>query len=192
MLYLSSIAISVFLCMLSPSTLFSAVGHSIDHPISLSSRRVAASRAIETKRSDALFQDTFAEHFAGAEIMDWMKNLTRDGTVRSGKIPVRTRYFDDFCLDCVAKGFKQYVCLGCGMDSRCFRLPFQRSARFYEVDCAPILQYKARVVEAKGFTPICCRHTVEADFCSDEEWVRKLEYWNPSEISAWLLEGLVM
>lgn len=124
--------------------------------------------------------------------MDWMRNLTCDGTVRTGKIAVRTRYFDDFCLDCVAKEFHQYVCLGCGMDSRCFRLPFQRSARFYEVDCASVLQYKAEIVEAKGFTPICCRHAVEVDFSIDEEWVSKLIQWNPLEKSAWLLEGLVM
>jgi len=105
----------------------------IDHPISLSSRRVAASRALESKRIDALFKDPHAEHFAGEEVMEWINRIYKNTTSRAGKIVVRTKFFDDFCMDPEYSHIRQFVCLGCGMDSRCFRLQFRSDDHFYEV-----------------------------------------------------------
>ena len=171
---------------------FNRATKSIDHPICLSSRRVAASRAIETTRHDALFTDHFAEHFAGSDIMTWIRSSTINGTVRSGKISVRTKYFDDYCLDCSSDGIDQFVCVGCGMDSRSFRLPFTPSTTFYEVDCEPVLQYKESVIKKRGFIPRCNRKILSIDLSAAEEWTCKLSHFDIDRKSAWMLEGLVM
>jgi len=171
---------------------FNRATKSIDHPICLSSRRVAASRAIETTRQDALFSDPFAEHFAGSDIMAWIHSSSCNGTVRSGKISVRTKYFDDFCLDCSSEGVDQFVCVGCGMDSRSFRLPLIPSTSFYEVDCEPVLQYKENIIKKHGFVPRCHRRIQSVDLSCTADWTAKLSHFDIERKSAWMLEGVVM
>jgi mRNA-degrading endonuclease toxin of MazEF toxin-antitoxin module len=61
----------------------------LDSAVSYSARSIAAARAVETARSDALFRDPFAAAFAGRALK------AASARTSDGRIAVRTRYFDD-------------------------------------------------------------------------------------------------
>jgi len=52
-----------------------------------------------------------------------------------GEIVARTRYIDDYVLQCLADGIKQMVILGAGYDSRAYRFDeMRRGIKVFEVD----------------------------------------------------------
>lgn len=54
----------------------------------------------------------------------------------------RTRFIDDLIENSAADGFKQYVILGAGYDSRAHRLNFPQELKIFEVDQAEVQQRK--------------------------------------------------
>lgn len=70
-------------------------------PVAATARWVAAERARESARPDALFTDPFAEALAGkpgTALAEWMRG---DSELDSPTLPVRTRFFDDAVLAAV-------------------------------------------------------------------------------------------
>ena len=61
----------------------------LDSAVSYSARSIAAARAVETARGDALFRDPFAAAFAGRALK------AASARTSDGRIAVRTRFFDD-------------------------------------------------------------------------------------------------
>ncbi|CAM9456715.1 unnamed protein product [Choristocarpus tenellus] len=87
-----------------------------DNVVSFSSLLIAASRAMETRRPDRLFDDPFAEILAGEEALGIYEERERekdqdgDNGGRSRRIAIRTRFFDDFYEDCsLSKGISQVL-----------------------------------------------------------------------------------
>jgi len=121
--------------------------------ISDTARWVAAYRAIESKRPDALFHDPFAARLAGArgaEIADKMqKTMGRMGW----PIVVRTKAIDDLVMAAVAEGADRVLNLAAGLDSRPYRLPLPPSLSWIEADLSGILDEKERMLRAE--TPRC-------------------------------------
>jgi len=118
---------------------------------------VAAARAIETGRSDALAADPYAEHFvrAAAACESWPVHPEQvpDGEDdplwgRLGRyFGLRTRVFDDHVLRRARAGIRQVVLLGAGLDTRALRLAWPAGCTVFEVDRQEVLAFKQTVLD---------------------------------------------
>lgn len=158
--------------------------------VSFTAKVMAAVRAIETRRPDALFHDSFAEPLAGVETIQAaiprVENYEQQG---APYISVRTRFFDDFLIN-GSHTVRQVVLLGAGLDTRAFRLNWEAGTHLYEIDCSAVLRYKDSILA--GIQPNCTRHSIDADL-TKSHWSQLLleQGYQPSEPSIWLLEGLL-
>lgn len=161
--------------------------------IGLTARAVAAARARESRRPDALFVDPMAARFAGEEGKDLLgHNLS--GLSRRVAIPfveIRTRYFDDWLTGAVGGDIRQLVILAAGFDARAWRLPLPSDLVVYEIDRADVLELKERL--ARGADCPLERRAVGADLLRDD-WPAALRAagFDPSRPSAWIAEGLLL
>ena len=158
--------------------------------VSFTARVMAAVRALETQRPDALFIDSLAEQLAGADaIQSALPDV--EEYARQGRpfIAVRTRFFDDFLMSC-SHDIRQVVLLGAGLDARAFRLNWQAGTHVYEIDHSDVLHYKESVLA--GIDSHCVRHSICADL-RESDWSQLLlqQGYQASEPSIWLLEGLL-
>jgi methyltransferase (TIGR00027 family) len=155
--------------------------------VPFSARLVAAMRARETAREDALFQDPFADQLAGPEAY---KLLDQKFTPQDiAYLAVRTRYFDDF-IQSAAPEAHQLVIVGAGMDTRAFRLPLPEQTIVYELDQSAVLAYKNSILE--DYAPQYQRHTIAADVTQPWKTLLIEAGFDPDLPSIWLLEGLLM
>jgi methyltransferase (TIGR00027 family) len=154
--------------------------------VGLTSRWMAASRARESERPDALFDDPFAARLAGEPGVTWLSHVEAS----SGPLafpPIRTRFFDDLIA---AEPTAQVVLLGAGMDARAQRLSWAPGVVLYEVDQPAVLDLKARVLAE---TPARCeRRVVACDLREAWEPALLAAGFAPQRPSLWVLEGLLM
>ena len=91
------------------------------HAVAATGLLVAAMRAEENLRDDALFRDPFAERLAGED----GRRLLAESVAATGQpaapIVVRTKLYDESLL---GGGHAQAVILAAGMDARSYRLPW--------------------------------------------------------------------
>jgi len=155
---------------------------------------VAALRAAETERPERLFADLFAAAFVRAAGPSDHPTVDagrrRRGASLAAWVAVRTRFLDDLVLDACARGCRQVVILGAGLDARAFRLAWPDKIRVFEIDLPEVLEFKERVVRAEGWRASCERVTVPVDL--SENWSRPLgeQGFEAGEV-AWLAEGLL-
>lgn len=95
----------------------------------------AAHQLLETPR---VFEDPLALRIFGARGVAWLgRNLDtyRTGGARAMRafLVMRSRYAEDQLALAVARGVRQYVVLGAGLDTFAYRNPY-RGLRVYEVD----------------------------------------------------------
>ncbi|CAB1111767.1 unnamed protein product [Ectocarpus sp. CCAP 1310/34] len=141
--------------------------------VAYSSRMIAASRALESRRRDRLFDDPYAELLAGPDAMQTAEDREKakaheessappldptaaaTAAVASNGVPrdvqrrlaIRTRFCDDFFEDCAGpRGIKQIVSLGAGMDTRGLRLRASGDTKVFEVDQALVLRVKSALL----------------------------------------------
>ncbi|MQY26224.1 SAM-dependent methyltransferase [Nocardia aurantia] len=163
---------------------------------------VAAGRAFASREPDPLASDPFAETFvraAGPEWEDLLDGLVADhpltdpgfGTGFQLYLAARTRYFDAFCDAAIESGIRQVVILAAGLDARAYRLSWPDDAVVYELDRAPVLDFKAKALAAAGGMSRARRREVAVDL--REDWPRALRDggFDPSRPTAWLAEGLL-
>lgn len=158
--------------------------------VSFTAKVMAAGRAIETQRPDALFTDPLAAQLAGEEAIKAAIPLLEDYEKQGRPFAaVRTRFFDDFLNNC-SQNIRQIVLLGSGMDTRAFRLNWQPGTHVYEIDRPDVLLYKELVLN--GVIPNCIRHSIGADL-KESLWLKLLieKGYQPSEPTIWLLEGFL-
>jgi len=161
-------------------------------PVLYSCLQMAAVRAMEGDFDNPLFEDSLARSLAGAKANEEAKEraLRHKGKV-SRKISVRTRFFDDF----MKKQIEQVVVLGCGMDTRYFRLNLTSEAnlKWFEIDLPVVIHARSRLLglyqpgKHERRIPIC------ADL-ADADWGSLLaaQGFNPEQPTTWVLEGLLM
>ncbi|MEU1330619.1 class I SAM-dependent methyltransferase [Streptomyces sp. NPDC005865] len=164
---------------------------------------VAAARAIETHRPDALARDVYAEHFvlAAPASAGWPVRMQQvaDGDANPlwGRFAryfgLRTRVLDDFLLRAVhTEGIRQVVLLGAGLDARAFRLDWPSECVIFEIDREGVLKFKQEVLDGlSAAAPRAERVPVPVDLRAD--WVAALADagFDPAAPSAWLAEGLL-
>ncbi|MDH6247482.1 class I SAM-dependent methyltransferase [Mycobacterium sp. OTB74] len=169
---------------------------------------VAAARAGETERDDALIRDPYAKILiAGAGTGVWETILDGDFSDRVASADpevaavlehmgnyqaVRTHFFDAFFADASAAGIRQVVILASGLDSRAYRLDWPAGTAVFEIDQPKVLEYKSQTLQEHGVTPQAELKQLPVDLRHD--WPKALREagFDPSAPTAWLAEGLLM
>jgi methyltransferase (TIGR00027 family) len=114
---------------------------------------MAVYRAAESTRPHALFDDPYAERFAGDRgraIAAVVPRLARNGW----SWVARTKLIDDFVAEAVKGGCDRVVNLATGFDTRPYRLDIPAEMEWIEADLPEIINEKQRLLA--GETP-CCR-----------------------------------
>jgi len=173
--------------------------------VGLTALAVAAGRAVETERPDALISDPYASRLVAAAQPPESFPISADGldlegmedvekelwTSMSGYMALRSRVFDDFFLQAAADGVTQAVILASGLDTRPYRLSWPAGTVCYELDQPAVLDFKFRTLDEGGATPACTHRAVPIDLRDD--WGAALEAagFDVERPTAWLAEGLL-
>lgn len=169
--------------------------------IGITALAVAAARAVETSRPDALIQDPYAARFVEearppVPMPTTAAEAAADGAQEywldtSSYIAIRTKAFDDFFQDAAAAGVTQAVVLASGLDVRAFRLQWPAGTVVFEIDQPLVLDFKLRVLREQGVAASCEHRPVAVDLRND--WAAALEAagFDRSRPTAWLAEGLL-
>ncbi len=157
---------------------------------------VAAARAREAGRDDALASDPYARLFVEAAGEPRTLALSRgDGVAhpfaQSRFIGLRTRFFDDFVTTAIAAGIRQVVILAAGLDARAQRLTFPTGTVVYELDQPRVLEFKAQVLADHVVRPAADLRHVTVDLRDDWPAALHAAGFAPGRPSAWLVEGLL-
>jgi methyltransferase (TIGR00027 family) len=106
---------------------------------------VAYFRACESKRTDAVFRDPFAEQLAGERGVH-LANTLRDGNKQEWVWVARTYLCDQFVERKIAEGADLVLNLAAGLDARPYRMNLPSSLRWVEVDLPEVISYKEQIL----------------------------------------------
>jgi methyltransferase (TIGR00027 family) len=172
-----------------------------DQGVSLTALAVAAGRAVETSRADALVKDPFAAALVEAAHShvdfptawpsdpEGVSPLQQPLLLASIYIGVRTRFIDDFLQSGPAT--QQTVVLGAGLDTRSHRLDWPEGSRVFEIDHANVLDFKAGVLERLSAPPSCELITLAADLAEPWRALLLAVGFDAGQPTTWVLEGLL-
>jgi methyltransferase (TIGR00027 family) len=150
---------------------------------------VAACRALESEGPDAFLHDPFAARLAGERGMAMLHGLPRPEMMRFG-IGVRSRFMDELLLETLASiPIATVLSVGCGLDTRPWRLELPPGLRWIEVDFADMLDYKDARMAAE--TPRCRRERLTADL-NDAAQRRAIYAATGAAPALMITEGLLM
>jgi methyltransferase (TIGR00027 family) len=136
---------------------------SIEH-VSDTAFLIAACRALETRRPDALFRDPLAERlsgdkgtailagFPGKEITIWLT-------------AVRTCIIDNYIRNEIARGVDLVINLGAGLDTRPYRLDVPADLHWVEADYPGMISYKE--ARLRDEVPNCSLERVAVDLADN-------------------------
>lgn len=103
---------------------------------------VAACRALETEEPDAFARDPFAARLAGERGFAILNGMSWSMILRFG-MAVRTRFLDELLVEALAiHPIRTVLSVGCGLDTRPWRLALPPVLRWIEVDFPGVLDYK--------------------------------------------------
>lgn len=159
-------------------------------PFATTARWIAAARARETRRTDCLFSDPYAELFAGEAGHAMLARSEEAAGGENRFLPVRTRHFDDALLADMQQR-SQVVLLGAGYDTRAYRLPLPVHACVIELDRAELLAEKEAVLNRHGAHPRCDRRTVSADLAGDWASALLASGYDRARPTTWIAEGVL-
>lgn len=115
--------------------------HEISH-VSDTALMVAACRALETEEPDAFARDPFAARLAGERGFAILNGLSWSMVLRFG-MAVRTCFIDELLAEALAMhSIRTVLSVGCGLDTRPWRLELPPELRWIEVDFPDVLDYK--------------------------------------------------
>ncbi|WP_130291418.1 class I SAM-dependent methyltransferase [Pseudonocardia sediminis] len=154
---------------------------------------VAAGRAVETKRSDGLVNDPYAQAFVDATGKDMPDRPFDDEAwaAQATYLGVRSRFFDDCLSGAAQAGAEQVVILAAGLDTRAFRLSWPAGVTVYEIDQSAVLDFKDRILDQEGADTAAGRIVVPVDLRHDWPAALTGAGFDPSRRTVWLAEGLL-
>lgn len=165
---------------------------------------VAAARAAETARPDALIRDEYAYLLTAAAGPAWAQMASADDgwlgddedarrmhEMARNYQAVRTHYFDGYFHSAVRAGIHQIVILAAGLDSRAYRLDWPTGTTVFEIDQRKVLAYKTSTLDAHGAVPEARRVPVAVDLRDDWPAALIAAGFDPTQPTAWLAEGLL-
>jgi methyltransferase (TIGR00027 family) len=160
----------------------------------------AEMRAAESRRSDRLFDDGYADAFVSAAppLFADIAADSDDGELAAlvevsvSEVAVRTRFYDDFLMRACAAGCRQVVLLGAGLETRAFRMPWPDGVRMFELDLPGLFAFKERVLAEQKAIPQRERRVVPVDL--RDNWPPALldAGFVPNDASVWTAEGLLV
>jgi methyltransferase (TIGR00027 family) len=150
---------------------------------------VAACRALETESDDGFVHDPFAARLAGDRGMAILDALPHREMFRFG-LGLRSRFLDELLLEALAsEQIATVLSVGCGLDTRPWRLDLPPELRWIEIDFPDMLDYKDGLMA--GETPRCRRERLSADLNDREQ--RLVLYRAAGAAPALMItEGLLM
>jgi len=157
--------------------------------VSYTAQWMAAARALETERDDALYRDPLARALAEPDGFRLIDRYQGGGLLPF--ISIRTRYLDDAIGAVLGEGkVEQVVLIAAGMDTRAFRLDWPAGVGVYEVDHGPLIAEKRRRLDALGAVPRADRREVPADLTG--AWLPDLERagFDRTKPTLWVAEAL--
>ncbi len=176
---------------------------------------VAAMRAAETRRPDALFGDPFAERLVDATGSGWSRVLRAQIAAASGgadpavegdassrtadsdnlyrplaaMLIARTVYFDEYFTAASGAGIRQIVILASGLDARAYRMEWPSGTVVFEIDQPKVLSFKNSVLADAELAAE--RRAVAVDLRQDWPKALRDNGFDPTAPTAWLAEGLL-
>lgn len=161
---------------------------------------VAAARALESDRDDALVHDPWAALLVDASgvtvpfpkrwpaDVDQVPAVDQSMLLGAAYIGLRTRFIDDELTGARAR---QIVILGSGLDTRSWRLAWPTGARVFELDSAEVVEFLGTTMDTVGASPSCIRIPLAADVTAP--WASRIvaSGFSPAEPTHWVLEGLL-
>jgi methyltransferase (TIGR00027 family) len=121
---------------------------------------VAAYRAEETQRKDALFRDPLAALLVGS-LGAMIATRTQSSRYTAWSVVIRTHIIDRFILDTIAENVDTVLNLGAGLDTRPYRLDLPANLRWIEIDFPVIIDHKEKIL--KDEIPKCKLERVKLD-----------------------------
>lgn len=103
---------------------------------------VAYYRALESKRTDALFHDDLAQVLIGDRGQKIAESMPTTARYTQWSVVMRTFVIDEMILDLIKNGVDTVINLGAGLDTRPYRLSLPKSVRWIEVDYSHLISYK--------------------------------------------------
>ncbi|WP_433755880.1 SAM-dependent methyltransferase [Nocardia sp. CA-135398] len=173
----------------------------IESSVGATALGVAAMRAAESRRPDALFHDPYAEllvtavgseswtRIARGEVEGLEAAATRAMGPIIGSLIARTCYFDAYFQDAAADGINQIVILAAGLDARAYRLEWPSGTTVFELDLPKVLEFKA--IALADVQPAAERREVAVDLRQDWPTAMREHGFDPAVPTAWLVEGLL-
>jgi methyltransferase (TIGR00027 family) len=123
------------------------------HSVADTARWIAAYRAQETEKPDAIFRDPYARMFAG-DAGSSMAGFGRSARSAAWAMITRTAVFDELIMrEVTAGGCDCVLNLGAGLDTRPQRLALPSGLRWIEVDLPEMIAYKT---ESLAGVPSAC------------------------------------
>lgn len=122
---------------------------------------VAACRALESGSPDGFVHDPFAARLAGERGLAMLRTLPQPEMMRFG-IGMRSRFMDELLMEALASApIATVLSVGCGLDTRPWRLELPPELRWIEIDFEEMLDYKDSLLAAE--TPRCRRERIAVD-----------------------------
>jgi len=150
---------------------------------------VAACRAAETELEDGFVRDPFAARLAGERGKAILNALPYANIARMG-LSIRARFVDELLLEALAtNSIATVLSVGCGLDTRPWRLDLPANLRWIEIDFADMLDYKERLMS--GEKAHCRRERLVADV-TDPQQRHTMYKAAGAEPSLMITEGLLM
>src|SRR5690348_6104224 len=110
---------------------------------------VAACRAAETELEDGFVRDPFAARLAGERGKAILNASPYANIARMG-LSIRARFVDELLLEALAtNSIATVLSVGCGLDTRPWRLDLPANLRWIEIDFADMLDYKERLMSGE-------------------------------------------
>ncbi|WP_433260034.1 SAM-dependent methyltransferase [Actinosynnema sp. CS-041913] len=157
--------------------------------VSFTAQWMAAARAVESERPDAMFVDPLARDLAAPRGFEMVDRYAGGGLLPF--ISIRTKFLDDSVSELrPGDGVEQVVLIAAGMDTRAFRLDWPAGVVVYEVDHGPLIEEKQRRLDLLGAQPRTERRTVSVDLT--ERWLPDLVQagFDPARPTLWIAEAL--
>lgn len=152
---------------------------------------VAAYRAMESNRLDALFTDPFADKLVGKHGREIVENLS-GGKRSSWFLVARTLIIDRTLLRLIQdEQIDTVLNLAAGLDTRAYRLPLPKELKWYDIDLPEISTHKEKTLEKEK--PKCNYHLIKMNLADTQERNRFFnEIAKTSKKTLILSEGFLM
>ncbi|HEY2527338.1 MAG TPA: SAM-dependent methyltransferase [Xanthobacteraceae bacterium] len=160
------------------------------HDVSDTAFMVAAYRAMESERPDALFRDPLAAKLAGTRGRKIVEKVSRWPFLGEWFVAVRTCVIDALIETVVAEGIDTVLNLGAGLDTRPYRMGLPHELRWIEVDYPKIIELKESCLREQA--PCCRLERVKLDLAETRQRQQLLSrIAGESERALVLSEGLI-